>query len=800
MLANVLTDVRYAVRQLRKTPGLTAVVVLTLAFGSGATTAIFSVINGVLLRPLAYPEADRLMAVFEIVPRFGRFSVAPANFQDWRQQNTVFERIVAYASDSDTLIGADGPERIQKASVSWDVFETLGVAPAMGRGFQSEEDAPNRNGVVVVSHGMWQRRFGADPSILGTTITLSGAPATVIGVMPPGFFFPSREVEFWQPIGLNPANATRGGHFLGVIARLKAGVSREQAEAEMQGIAQRLAQQYPKTNKDESVEVIGMHELIVGPVRPMLGTLMAAVAVVVLIACANVANLLLVRASVREKEMALRTALGAGRQRLIVQMLTESLLLAAAGGGLGILLAWSAIGPIQTLGVGSVPRVLDITLDRAVLTFAVLVSIATGILFGMAPAWHASRAGISAVLKEGGRSATSRRGHWIRRSLLVVEVALSLVLLVGASLLLRSFAKITGVDPGFNPEGVLAFRVALPQTSYPQPHNRIAFYDRLLERLRSSPGIQSAGMTQTIPMRGSYSLSFTIEGRPPANVGEDPSANYRVVSPQYFSTLGIPLRQGRLIEERDRDSAPMVAVVDEAFARRYFPGTSAIGSRIDIGNGIDGFYEIVGVVGDVRHARLDAEAAPTMYVPYTQDVFSGMWLVVRTQGDPGQQAGAVRQVIRALDGTLPAFSIVPLAEIVDDTVAQRRFSMMMLSLFAFVALFLATVGLYGVVAYAVTQRTQEIGVRMAIGAQRRDVMRMVLADGMKLALVGVLIGIGAALASSDYVASMLFGVTPFDAASYLLTAALLMAVAALACYMPARRAMNVDPLAALRQE
>jgi putative ABC transport system permease protein len=800
MLANVLTDARYAARQLRKTPGFTIVAVLTLAFGIGATSAIFSVINAVMLRPLPYPDADRLVSVFEVVPQYGRFAVAPGNFLDWRQQNNVFTHISAYANGSDTYVGSDGPDRVPMSSVSWDVFETIGVAPALGRGFRAEEDAPKQNAVIVISDGMWRRRFGADPGILGRSVTLSGSPVVVVGVMPPGFYFPTREVEFWRPIALNPANATRGGHFIGVIARLKPGISNEQANTEMRTIAQRLGTEYPKTNANESAEAVEIGELIVGPVRPMLFTLMAAVAVVILIACANVANLLLVRASVREKEIAIRTALGAGRRRLAVQMLTESLVLAIAGGALGILLAWAAIGPIQTLGVGSIPRVLDVTLDRTVLAFAVVLSIATGVLFGLAPAWQAARGGIGVVLKEGGRSSSTSGGRWIRSALLVTEVALSLVLLVGASLLLRSFAKITGVDPGFRPDGVLAFRVALPQTSYPEEHNRIAFYDRLLEKLGSSPGVGSAGMVQTAPMRGSYTLSFELQGRPPAKPGEEPSANHRVVSPGYFNALGIPLKRGRLFSDRDTESSPKVALVDEAFVRRHFPNEEAIGRGIDIGNGTDGFYEIVGIVGDVHHGGLDSTVNPTMYVPYKQDVFSSMWVMVRAAGDPEAQSGLVRGAVREIDGTLPAFSIMPLASMVSESVAQRRFSMLLLSLFAFVALFLAAVGLYGVVAYTVSQRTQEIGVRMAIGAQRGDVLRMVLGSGMKLASLGVVIGIAAALALAGLVASMLFGVTPFDPASYGVTAALLLGVAALACYLPARRAMRVDPLIALRQE
>ena len=800
MLTDLITDARYAVRQLVKTPGFTLIAVLTLAFGIGASTAIFSVVNTVMLKPLPYPDADRLVRVFEVVPQYGRFAVAPASFLDWRQQNTVFERIAAYAPGTETFVGTDGPERIPLAAVSWDTFELLGVAPAIGRSFREDEDLPKENAVIVISHGMWQRRFGSDPGVLGRTISLSGAPVTVIGVMPPDFYFPNREIEFWRPIAFNPATATRGGHYIAVIARLKPGVSIEQAGAEMSTIAERLALQYPENSADETAETIALQELIIGPVRPLLFTLLAAVGVVVLIACANVANLLLVRASVREKEIAIRSALGAGRRRIVMQMLVESLVLAVVGGALGVLLAYLAIEPIRTLGVDSIPRVSELALDRTVLLFTLLVSLATGVVFGLAPAWQAARGGVSTVLKEGGRSSTGSGGRWMRNTLLVTEVALSLVLLVGASLLIRSFARLTSVDPGFVAERVLAFRVALPPTSYPEDHNRIAFYDRLIERLRTMPGVEAAGMVQQLPLRGGYVLSFEIQGRAPARPGDELSANHRAVSPDYFTAMGIPLLRGRSITERDAQGAPMVAVVDQAFVQRHFPDEDPIGRGIDIGNGTDGFYEIVGVVGDVRHGGLDATAAPTMYVPHDQDVFSSMWMIVKTAGEPSALANAARQAVREVDSGLPAFSMTPLTDVIGESVAERRFAMLLLGIFALVALFLAAVGLYGVVAYTVSQRTQEIGLRMAIGAEPGDVLRMVIGGGMKLASIGVAIGIAGALALASLIASMLYGVTAFDPASYAVTAGVLLAVAALACWIPARRAMRVDPLVALRQE
>jgi ABC-type antimicrobial peptide transport system permease subunit len=646
------------------------------------------------------------------VPQYGRVSVAPATVQDWRKQAASFDRISTFNAGSATLAGTDGPERVPTTAISWDLFDLLGVRPILGRTFTEAEDAPGRNSVAVMSYGTWERRFGKDPGVLGRTVMLSGEPATIVGVMPPGFFFPSRDVEVWRPIALNPANAMRGGHFLGVIARLKAGVGLAQAAAEMKGISERLARQYPEASANESAEVIQLKDQIVGPIRPALLTLFAAVAVVVLIACANVANLLLVRASVREKEMAIRGALGAGRRRLVLQLLAESLVLAVAGGALGLLLAYFAVPLVRTLSAGSIPRVNDVTLDG----------------------------------------------------------------------------------------NVLAFRVTLPSNSYPEEHHRTAFFDALLAKLAAVPQVRGAGMAQTIPMRGDYVLSVEIQGRPTAKPKPAPSANYRSVSPGYFQTLGIPIKRGRAFSGQDTAKSPMVAIVDEAFAKRHFPDEDPIGRGIDIGNGTDGFYQIVGVVGSVRYEGLGSTPEPTMYVPFAQDVFSTMWLVARTDGDPRLQAAAARDAVKAIDPTLPAYSIVTLASVVSDSVAQRRFAMLLLAVFALIAVFLAAIGLYGMVAYSVGQRTQEIGLRMAIGAQRADVFRLIVGGGMKLALIGVIVGTGGALAAARFVEAMLFDVTPFDPASYAATAAVLFVVAALACYLPARRAMSVDPLSALRQE
>lgn len=798
MFAYVLRDVRFALRQLVKSPGFSVVAILTLALGIGSSVAIFSVVNGVLLRPLPYPDPGALVRVYEIVPDYGRFSVAPANFLDWRQQTTSFERIAAYGGTNGTLVWRDGPERLLGTDVSWDLFELLRVAPAAGAGFTADQDRPGSNNVIVISHGLWLRRFGADPAVVGRTVTMSGTPVTILGVMPADFYFPARTTEFWRPIAINPANPPRGAHFIGVVARLKPGLTIERAGAEMKSIAERLALQFPDSSANESAEVVGLHEQIVATVRPALVTLLMAVGVVVLIVCANVANLLLVRASVREKEVAIRTALGAGRHRLVLQMLAESLVLSITGGALGLLMAYVAIPTIRTLSAGSIPRVADVAIDGTVLGFALFASVMTGIIFGLVPAWQVSRGGTGAVLKEGGRSSVGSGGRRMRNGLLVAEVALSLILLVGAALLLRSFSNLTDVDPGFDPDGVLAFQISLSD-SYDDPAKVLSYYGRLTDRLGVVPSVTSTAAVQTMPMRGSYTLSVTIHGQPPPKPGEEPSASYRAVTPGYFSTLRIPLQRGRGFTAQDTPASTMVAIVDQAFVSRHYPGEDPIGRKIDIGNGTDN-AEIVGVVGTVHYSGLDSTPTPTMYVPASQDVFNTMWVMVRTDGEPMALANTVRQVVRDLDGNQPASSMTPLADVITESVAQQRFSMLLILLFGLIALFLSAVGLYGVVAYMVSLRTREIGLRMAIGAMPSDVMKMIIGSGMKLAAVGVVLGVAGALSLSQLVEAMLFNVEPSDPASYAATAGLLLVVAALACYIPARRAMRVDPMVALQQD
>jgi len=799
MLADLIADARYAIRELAKNPGFALVATLTLALGIGATSAIFSVIDGVLLRPLPYLAPDLLVRVHETVPQYGRFSVAPGNFLDWRRENQVFERIAAFSPGSGTLTDGDTVERVSNAEVSFDLFEVLGVPPMLGRGFSPEEDAPGRNGVIVLSHGAWQRRFGSDPGVLGRTVTLDGASMTVVGVMPPDFYFPSRQTELWSPLALDPADAPRGAHYLGVVARRKPEVSLASARAEMETIAKRLAERFP-ANAGESAEVIPLHEYIVGDSRASLLTLLAAVGLVTLISSCNVASLLLGRANVRGKEIALRAALGAGRGRLARQMLAEGAILALVGGALGLLLAYAALGPLRRLSAGTIPRVDEIAIDGGVFAFTLGLSLLTGLGFALAPAWQSSRLRPSEALRDGSRSSTSSSSRRARSALVAGEVALSLVLLVGASLLLRSFRSLSSVNPGFRPENVLTFSTSLPDGDYPEDHDLIQFYDALLERLRSLPRVRSAGMVQSLPIQDDYFLSFAIEGRPAPPPGEEPSANYRVVSHGYFETLGIPIVRGRSFGARDGVRPPLVAVVDEAFVRRHFPEGDPLGRGIDVDNGRDGSYEIVGVAGDVHHDGLDRTPHPTIYVPYPQDAFGTMSIVLRADSDPLPLSASVRDVVRELDGSLPAYSVRGLEGVVSESLGERRFSMLLLALFAGTASFLAAVGLYGVVSYTVSQRTREMGLRLAIGASKSSLVRTMMAQGMKPALAGMGIGLAAALALARLLETLLFGVTPFDPASYAATALLLLLVATVACFVPARRASALDPLVALRHE
>ena len=804
-METLLKDVRYGVRMLVKNPGFTLVSVFALALGIGANAAIFSVVNGVLLRPLPYKEPDRLMMIRETkLPTFPEFSVAPGNFLEWKKQNTVFERLVAFRGSSLILVGTGDPERLRGLNVSEGFFAMLGAQPQLGRDFLLEEDQPGHNQVVILSHGLWQRRFGGEAGILNQSIMLNGQSYTVIGVMPASFRFGGRDNEFFMPMAFTEQQAQNyGGHSLAAIGQLKPGVKVEQARAEMSAIAARLAAQYP-VDLGWSVKLMPLLEYSVRSIKPALIVLLVAVGFVLLIACANVANLLLARAAGRQKEIATRTALGASRWRIIRQLLTESVLLSLLGGVVGLLLAKWGMDLLLTLAPQGLPRLDNVSLDGRVIVFTAAVTLLTGVIFGLVPAWQSSKPNLNETMKDAGRgSSEGGRRQLMRSTLVVLEVASALVLLVGAGLMIKSFWRLQQVDPGFNPDKALTVSVALPKTKYPEESQQVAFFQQLIERAGALPGVQAAGAGHVIPLSDNdFVLAFEIDGRPPLPPGASQSTNYYSVSAGYFKAMGIPLRRGRLFTERDTKDSPRVALINETMATKMFPYEDPIGKRITFDNRDKnpGWFEIVGIVGDVKQYGLDEATTMQTYEPYTQQTFSYMTLVVRTTGDPANLSTAIRSEILKLDKDQPAGNVKTLSEFFSTSIAQQRFSMVLLGVFAAVALVLAAVGIYGVLSYAVTQRTHEIGIRMALGAGRRDVLRLVVGQGMLLTMIGVAGGVIAALALTRLMASLLFGVTATDAVTFASVASVLVAVALLACYVPARRATKVDPLVALRYE
>ncbi len=807
-METLLKDVRYGVRMLIRNPGFTIVSVIALALGIGANVAIFSVVNGVLLRPLPFKDPDRLMMIRETkLPQFPEFAVASGNFLDWKKQNTVFERLVAFKGSSLNLIGTGDPERLRGLNVTEGFFAMLGTQPQLGRDFLLEEDQPGRSNVVILSHGLWQRRFGADLKILNQSITLSGQSYTVIGVMPETFRFGRAEdqIDLWTPMAFTAQDAqNHGGHSVAAIGQLKAGITLDQASSEMSTIAGRLAVQYPEANTGWNVKLIPLLEFSVRSIKPALIVLLVAVAFVLLIACANVANLLLARAAGRQKEIATRTALGAGRWRIVRLLLTESLLLSLLGGAVGLMLAKWGTDLLLTMAPAELPRMDNVSLDGRALAFTAAITFLTGIVFGLVPALQASKPNLNETMKDAGRGSTEGgRRKLIRSTLVVLEVASALVLLVGAGLMIKSFWRLQKVDPGFNPDNALSVRVFLPKAKYPEESQQAAFFQQLIERAENLPGVQAAGAGHVVPLSGSdFVLAFEIDGRPPLAPGASQSTNYYSVSADYFKAMGIPLRRGRLFTTRDTKDSPRVALINETMAQKIFPDEDPIGKRITFDDRAKNpeWFEIVGIVGDVKHYGLDQVTTMQTYEPYTQQTFSYMTLVVRSAGDPTNLSAAIRSEILKLDKEQPASNIKTLNEFFSTSIAQQRFSMVLLGVFAAVALVLAAVGIYGVLSYAVTQRTHEIGIRMALGAGRRDVLRLVVGRGMLLSLIGVAGGLVAAFAVTRLMASLLFGVTATDTVTFASVAGVLLAVALMACYIPARRATKVDPLVALRYE
>ena len=811
----LLQDIRFGLRMLLKSPSISIVAVIALALGIGANTAIFSVVNAVLLRPLPFPEPEKLVSLFEADTQRGlvRGSHSYPNFLDMRAQQDVFERVSSYHGSDYILTGRGEPARLQGLVATADLFPLLGVQPLLGRTFLPEEDKPSENGrVAIISEQLFRKRFNSDASILNQAITLDGRPFTVVGVMPASFEFPiqNEPIDLWTTIaadasGEDPITAARGAHFLQVIGRLKPGVTEQQAQAELTTIAARLEQQYPDTNTHRTLRLESALAAVVGDIRPALLILLGAVACVLLIACANVANLLLARATSRHREMAIRAALGASRLRVIRQLLTESVILSLLGGVVGLLLAvwWSDL--LVALGKDDIPRALHVGIDWRVLGFTLGVSLLTGLIFGLAPAQHSARGELVEALKDASRgtSESGRRGG-LRNLLVVSELAIAVVLLVVAGLLIQSLWRLRNVDSGLQPHNVLTFNVTLPEVKYNTARQSQFFID-LKSRLEATPGIQAASSIYPLPLNGErFVISFEIEGRPMAPK-DHPSGEFFTTGVGYFRTMEIPIIRGRDFDDRDKYGATPVVIVSETFARQIFPNEDPIGKRIRPGiSTIDDdkptMREIVGVVGDVHNQNLSTEPKPAYYVPQTQVPFNQLVMVAKTNAEPHGMISAVTKDVAAMDADVPLFGVKSMDEYLSASVAAPRFNTTLLSIFAGVALVLTIVGLYGVMSYSVVQRTNEIGIRLALGAQSRDVLLMIIKQGSKLIVVGLVIGLAGAFAATRVIGSLLFGVKTRDPFTFVAAALLLAIVGLLACYVPAWRATKVDPLEALRYE
>jgi predicted permease len=811
MLNDLSQDLRYGIRMLGKNPGFTAIAVLTLALGIGANTAIFSVVNAVLLQPLPYPHPEGLVMVWEKIQlshyQNDQNTPAPANFADWKKENSVFEDMAAIGYRSFNLTGDGEPLRVEGQAVSAALFSVLQIEPALGRAFTDDEDRFGGPHVVVLSYGLWASRFGGDANILGKTILMDGEGYTVVGVMPQGFQFPDPDDQLWVPIALSPAElANRGSHYLRVVARLKPGVSLTQAQSQMNTIAEGLTEKYPATNTGGSVNVIPLHEQVVANVRPALLVLLAATGFILLIVCANLANLLLSRATTRSRELAIRMALGASRSRIVRQLLTESVLLGVAGGLLGLLLAFWGVDALRFASPPDLPRVAETAVNAPVLVFGVTISILTGLLFGIAPALQSARRDVHNSLSEDGRESARGPRVAMRKVLVVSETALGVIVLVGAGLLLRSFLRLEQVDLGFEPQDVLTMRVILHGTNYSKPPQRTAFYQRTLERIESLPGVKSAAAISFLPLTNSGGRSgFTIEGGMLLDPGQLPFAVVRTVSPGYFHTMQIPFFEGRDFSWSDTPESSAVLIINQAMASLYWPNENALGKRIKQGR-LDSpvpWQTVVGIVDNVREFDPVNPPRPAMYFPAGQstDVRASLrdW-VVRASGDPLSLSAAVRSAVWDVDKDLPISRLQTMEKVRAASVASQQFNLLLMGLFGCLALVLATTGLYGVTAYSVAQRTREIGIRLAIGAQTGDVLKLVMGQGMRLTVIGIAVGLAGAVASTRLMSSLLFGVSATDPMTFAVVSLLLTAVALLACYIPARRAMKVDPIIALRYE
>jgi len=808
----IIKDIRYGVRGLLKHPGFTGLVVITLALGIGASTAIFSVVNSVVLRHLPYRTAERIVAIQEHDPNGKRGQSTSANFYDWRQQNTVFEHLSAIKITTTNLALSDHAERIDLAQTNADFFDIFGSTPQYGRLFIPQDEQAGHEPVVVMSHALWQRRFGSDPSLVGKSITLDGRNYNVVGIAPPGFQYPDKTELWLPPLRLVPelypdqdVTQTRRMGYLTVVALLKPGVSLQQAAGEMETITARLRQQYPDSNNKRFNRVVSLHQHLVGDTNKLLWLLLGAVTFVLLIGCANVANLLLASGASRQKEIAIRVSLGASRWRVIRQLFTESMLLALIGGVVGLLIAFWGVAAITKLLPTDFPRLDEIQIDLRVLGFTFVASMLTGILFGLVPALQVSRSDIQEAIRETGRGASgSRRQSRFRQALIVVEVALSVVLLAGAGLLFRSFLRLQSVDAGFVSQQVLTARLTPSGTNFANDADYAKFYNGVIEKVGAIPGVQDAGIINTLPLFKGPTAGFRVEGRPVTTPDKWPSVNYRVVSPNYFRAMGVPVLQGRAYTDRDNQNAPLVMMVNQQLAREIFPDENPVGKRITFGgtntDGQPRWFEIVGVVANVRSVELREEPTAELYFSAQQDLWPAMSLVVRSSVEPSSLSASVRQAVNEVDRSVPVADVKTMDHVVSESITQPRFNLFLLGLFSAVAMILSAAGIYGVTAYTVTQRTHELGIRLALGAQVGDVLKMILGQGMAVIGVGLVVGLAAAFALMRLLRSLLFGVGENDPLTFAAITVVLVFVALIACYIPARRATKVDPLVALRSE
>ena len=799
----LIQDIRMAWRLLLKNPSISAVLILTLGLGIGANTAIFSVINAVLLRPLPFPDPERLVTIrLDLEPRdiHNTFCAYP-DISDWRQQSRSFDSMSAYSPGSVNLATRGEPERVTRWKVNASFFPMFGVKMALGRSFLPEEDQPGASPVAILSDSLWQRNFGADKSVLGREVIIDGELHTVVGILPPGFKVEEEGVDLYTPIALSSTRTGKEEWMFGTYAKLKAGVSIEQAQKELDGIYQRLEQEVRREVKGFRAHIWGLHEFMVHEERLSLLVLLAAVALVLLIACSNVAILLLARAGVRQQEIAIRTALGASRIRLLRQLLTENTLLAFLGGAFGLLLAYWGMAALSGTRIEGLSLLKHARLDLRVLGFTMLTSLLTGLLFGLAPALVVSRANVQETLKEGGRSSTGSVGRNRLRGFLVIsEVALALLLMIGASLMIRSLLNLQGVNPGFNPANVITASISLPPSKYSKPEQQIAFYQELEERLQAMPGFTVTGLVSLLPLSGNNTAwGLLIEGRPVSGPTDVPILWVRKVNPKYFRAMQIPLRKGRFFAEQDNQRAPRVLIVNETMARRYWPSQDPIGKRVGTG-APEGWMAVVGVVGDIRHKSLAQEPDAEIFLPFAQNPQLAMHLVVRTSSDPLRLAPVLRRTVMGLDREQPVTHIASMEEAWFNSMATNRLSAILLGIFAAVALLLAIIGIYGVISYSVMHRCHEIGIRMAMGAKTSDVLRMVVGQGTLLAAIGILSGLAAALAATRVLSSLLFAVKATDPLVFLGVSMLFGVIAALASYLPARRAARVDPVVVLRYE